>query len=219
MRTEPAPPAQGALLYAEDHCALRWPLTAQAIGWPVLLIATIMILVITGNPAFSFLPLIPLAGTGFALITLAVNRPVGIRISETGISIGGVGRAHRGRPGSLPAASAQRAQVFSCPWLAVREVEVVTGRADIRDLARARRDSGMLALGAMWAPFMTAALVVRVDLSHAAVPKFRPPDSGRNWFKPSRPDPYTLSSTWYAPTRRPAELRQALSAGITFPAR
>jgi hypothetical protein len=210
VRTEPAPPAQGTVLYAEDHSALRWPLTAQAIGWPILLAATLVIL--TGNPAFSFLPLIPLAGTGYALIALAINRPTGILITETGISIGGVGRTQRGHPGSLPAASAQRAQVFSCPWPAVREVKIVTGRADIRDLARARRDGGMLALGAMWAPFTTAALIVQVDLSRAEVPEFRPPDTRRSWFKPSRPDPYTISSTWFAPTRRPAVLQHSLNA-------
>jgi hypothetical protein len=56
VRTGPASPAQGAVLYAEDHCALRGPLTAQAVGWPTLLVVTVVILVITGNPAFSFLP-------------------------------------------------------------------------------------------------------------------------------------------------------------------
>ena len=39
-----------------------------------------------------------------------------------------------------------------------------------------------------------------------------PPDTGRYWFKPSRPDPFMVSPTWYAPTRHPAELRAALTA-------
>lgn len=211
MRTEPPRPAPGTVLYPEDHSALRWPLTVQAIGWPLLLAATVVVLILTGKPAFSFLPLIPLAGTGYAFIALAINRPVGIRITDTGISIGGVGRAQRGRSGSLPPASAQRAQVFSCPWPAVQKVEVVTSRAAIKDLARARRDGGMLALGRLWAPFTTSALVVQVDPGRATVPAFRPPDTRRNWFKPSRPDPYTVSATWFAPTRHPAELQQALS--------
>jgi hypothetical protein len=63
VRTGPASPAQGAVLYAKTT-ALRWPLTAQAVGWPTLLVLTIVILVITGNPAFLFLPIIPLVGTG-----------------------------------------------------------------------------------------------------------------------------------------------------------
>ncbi len=70
----------------------------------------------------------------------------------------------------------------------------------------------MLALGTLWAPFMTAALVIQVDLSHAAIPDFRPPDTGRHWFKPSRPDLFLVSPTWCAPTRHPADLRAALTA-------
>ena len=60
---------------------------------------------------------------------------------------------------------------------------------------------------------MTAALVLHVDVGHATVPDFRPPDTQRHWFKPSRPVPYTVSPTWYAPTRHAAELRAALSRG------
>ena len=54
--------------------------------------------------------------------------------------------------------------------------------------------------------------VIQVDLSHATVPDFRPPDTRRYWLKPSRPGPFRVSPTWYAPTRRPAELRAALTA-------
>ena len=218
MRTDAAPPAEGTIVYAEDHCALRWPLVFQAVFWPILLAATIIVLIVTGDPDLSFLPLIPLAGTAFGIISLVINRPVGIRVTAGGVSIGGVHRQHRrqghhsGDPGSLPPASAQRTQVFSCPWPAIRRIEVVTGRTRMKELARARRDGGMLALGALWAPFMTAALVIQVDLSHAAIPDFRPPDTGRHWFKPSRPDPFLVSATWYAPTRHPADLRAALTA-------
>lgn len=217
MRTEPAPPTQSTVLYAEDHCALRWPLIFHAIFWSVLLAAVSIILIVDPNPNLSYLLAIPLAGTLFGIIATVINRATGIRVTHAGVSIGGIRRQHhrRGRhpgggPGSLPPASAQRTQVFSCPWSAVRHIEVVTGRARMRELARSRSDGGILALGTLWAPFMTAALVIQVDHSHATVPEFRPPDTRRHWFKPSRPDPSTVSATWYAPTRHPAELRAAL---------
>jgi hypothetical protein len=218
VRTEPAPPTQSTVLYAEDHCALRWPLIFHATFWPILLVAALVVLIVDPDPNLSYLLTVPLAGAGYGIIAAAVNRATGIRVTHAGVSVGGVHREHhrRGRnpdgdAQSLPPASAQRTQVFYCPWPAVRRIEVVTGRARMRELARSRSDRGILALGTLWAPFMRAALVIQVDLSQATVPDFRPPDARRYWFKPSRPDPYTVSPTWYAPTRHPAELRAALS--------
>jgi hypothetical protein len=217
VRTSPAPPRDN-MIYAEDHCGLRWPLTLQAIGWPILLIATSAVFFINGNPSLSFLPTIALVGTIFAIVATVISRPVGIRITTSGISIGGVRRQHRSSgTGSLPTATAQRKQVFSCPWPAIQHVEVVTNRDRIKELARYRSDHGRLRLGPLWAPFMTAALVVQVDLTEASVPQFRPPDTQRHWLKPFRPDPYTVSATWYAPTRHPMELGQALTTLVVAP--
>ena len=219
MRTNPAPPAEGTVLYAEDHCALRWPLIFHAVFWPILLAASIIVLVVTRNPDLSFLPAIPLAGAQFGIIATVINRPVGIRITTSGVSIGGIRRPrrqhgghHSGDPGALPPATAQRTQVFSCPWPAIRHIEVVTDRGRMKELARSWRNGRTMTLGTLRAPFMTAALVIQVDLSHATVPDFRPPDTRRYWFKPSRPGPFRVSPTWYAPTRHPAELRAALPA-------
>lgn len=217
MRTSPAPPSD-SVIYAEDHCGLRWPLTLQAIGWPILLIATSAVFFIDGNASLSFLPGIALAGTIFAIIATVISRPVGIRITTNGISIGGVHRQHvHHSPGTglLPPATAQRKEVFSCPWSAIQHIEVVTGRDQIKELARYRSDHGRLRVGAQWTPFMKAALVLQVDLTEASVPQFRPPDTQRHWFKASRPDPYSISPSWYAPTRHPAKLRQVLT---TLPA-
>jgi hypothetical protein len=219
VRTEPAPPSQSTVLYAEDHCALRWPLIFHATFWPILLVAAIVVLIVDPDPNLSYLLAVPLAGAGYGIIAAAVNRATGIRVTHAGVSIGGVHRQHqrRGRnpdgdAQSLPPASAQRTQVFFCPWPAVRRIEVVTGRSRMRDLARSRWNGDrILALGTLWAPFMRAALVIQVDPSQATVPQFRPPDTRRYWFKPSRPDPHTVSRTWYAPTRHPAQLRAALS--------
>jgi hypothetical protein len=215
VRTDPAPPTQSTVLYAEDHCALRWPLTFHAVFWPILLIAAIAVLIV--DPNLSYLLTIPLIGTAFGIITAVINRAISIRVTRTGVSIGGVRRQHhrRGRhpgpSGPLPPATAQRMCVFSCPWPGIRHIEVVTGRDRIQDLARSRSDGGTLALGTLWAPFMKAALVIHVDLSQATVPEFRPPDTRRYWFKPSRRDPHTVSPTWYAPTRHPTELHAALT--------
>ena len=217
MRTEPAPPTQSTVLYAEDHCALRWPLIFHATFWPILLVAASIVLIVDQNPNLSYLLTIPLAGTALGIIAAVINRATGIRITHTGVSIGGVRRQHH-RQGTIPGGSGHcrppppsAGHVFSCPWPGIRHIEVVTGRARMRELARSRSDGGILALGTLWAPFMTAALVIQVDLSQATVPEFRPPDARRYWFKPSRPDPYTVSPTWYAPTRHPTELRAALS--------
>ena len=218
MRTEPAPPTQSTVLYAEDHCALRWPLIFHAVFWPILLVAAIVVLIVDPNPNLSYLLAIPLAGTAFGIIAAVINRATGIRVTDAGVSIGGVRRQHQrrghhpgGDPGHCrpPAPSAPRSSPARGPR--IRHIEVVTGRDRMRELARSRSDGGILALGTLWAPFMTAALVIQVDLSQATVPEFRPPDTRRYWFKPSRPDPYTVSRTWYAPTRHPAELRAALS--------
>jgi hypothetical protein len=217
VRTEPAPPTQSTVLYAEDHCALRWPLIFHATFWPVLLVAASIVLIVDQNPNLSYLLTIPLIGTALGIIAAVINRATGIRVTHTGVSIGGVRRQHHRRghnPGGsepLPPATAQRMSVFSCPWSGIRHIELVTGRDRMRELARSRSDGGMLALGTLWAPFMRAALVIQVDLSQATVPEFRPPDTRRYWFKPSRPGPYTVSPTWFAPTRHPAQLRAALS--------
>ena len=205
MRTDPAPPAEGTVLYAEDHCALRWPLIFHAVFWPILLAASIIVLVVTRNPDLSFLPAIPLAGTQFGIIATVINRPVGIRITTSGVSIGGVRRQrrqhaghHSGDPGALPPATAQRTQVFSCPWPAIRHIEVVTDRGRMKELARSRRNGRMLALGTLWAPFMTAALVIQVDLSQATVPDFRPPDTGGTGSSPPGP-----ARSWSPPPGTP----------------
>ena len=112
----------------------------------------------------------------------------------------------------IPARSACAADSVPATGLSLRSSRAATDLSlDRGRTPGAGSGDKVLALGSLWAPFMTAALVIQVDLSQATVPQFRPPDTRRYWFKPSRPDPYTVSPTWYAPTRHPAELRAALS--------
>jgi hypothetical protein len=218
VRTNPAPPTGSGVIYAEDHCGLRWPLTFQAIGWPILLIAASVVFFVDGNPILAYLASVALAGALFAIVATVISRPIGIRITSDGISIGGVRRRqHSPRTGGVPPATAQRKQVFSCPRAAVRNVEVVTGRDRMKELGRYRSDHGRLRLGTLWAPFMTGALVMQVDLAEASVPESRPPDTQRHWFRASRPDSYADSPTWYAPTRQVVELRHVLSVLAAAP--
>lgn len=216
MRQPPPPQPGGPVLYAEDHCGLWWPLLSQAILWPLLLVVSIVIVVITRNPDLFFLPAITLLGTWFGIIAVAINRPTGIRVTTDGVCVGGVRRAHqhahgRQSPHELPPASAQRTQLFCCPWPAIQDLEVITDRGEVRKLAKTRHNDGLLPLGKLWAPFMKAALVIQVDLRHASVPEFRPPDTRRSWFKVSRPGAFVVSPVWFAPTRHPAALRAALA--------
>jgi hypothetical protein len=216
MRQPPPPPPDGTVLYAEDHCGLRWPLLSQAILWPPLLVVSLVLVVITRNPDLSFLLAITLLGTWFGIIAVTVNRPTGIRVTTDGICVGGIRRAHRHaherkHPQALPPASAQRTQLFCCPWPAIQHLEVITDRTEVRKLAKTRHNDGLLPLGKLWAPFMKAALVIQVDLRHATVPEFRPPDTRRYWFKVSRPGAFAISPVWFAPTRHPAALRTALT--------
>ena len=83
MRTEPAPPTQSTVLYAEDHCALRWPLIFHAVLWPILLVAASIVLIVDPNPNLSYLLAIPLVGTALGIIAAVINRATGIRITHT----------------------------------------------------------------------------------------------------------------------------------------
>ena len=219
MRTNPAPPAEGTVLYAEDHCALRWPLIFHAVFWPILLAASIIVLVVTRNPDLSFLLAIPLAGLAqFGSSPLNSTGRSASGSPTSGVSIGGFAARrrqhaghHSGDPGALPPATAQRTQVFSCPRPATRHIEVVTDRGRMKELARSwteRPDN---------------------DPGHATGPvhdgRTRHPGRPQPGHGPglpaaryeavlvrklSWPGPFRVSPTWYAPTRRPAELRAAL---------
>lgn len=195
--------------YAEDRCAVRWPLSAQLVFWSVVFVAGNVLVWGTWDPNWSLVLAIGFAGVAFSVILLAGNWPTGIRIGADGIRIGGVRRTHV-RPARLPHAGSQRKQVFFCPWDAVRRVEVITDRARLPG----RRDAslgGVLQLGVFWAPFSRAVLEMHVDPRGVGIPEFRPPDEGRSWFKVSDVTQYELSAVWSVPTRRPDALRAVLS--------
>lgn len=205
------------MFYAEDHCSLRWPVLFNGIVWPVLFVACVIVPAVTGNVLITYLAAIAFIlclVPGGSIIGLVTAWPTGIRIDADGIRIGGVHRAEQ-HPGQgpekkLPPVSAQRRQVFSCPWNGVQRVAVVTDRAELKKLVRSSRGHNT-PVGILWAYWMRAALVVNVDLAAAHVPQFRPPDTQSHWFRMSRYNRAVPSPVWLAPTRHPDRLREALA--------
>lgn len=217
--------------YTEQRSAVRPLLVFHGFFWPLLLIGSFVALLLTDNPSV-YIPGVILGWFGsVALGGLYLGQvwPIGIRVDEAGIWIGGLSQAARRRTpehaegreqeGKLPRVRARRRQVYFCPWHAIKQVEVVTERQEIRKLAKlgrsvgANRSSaaiGRVLVGPLTAPYMRAALVFAVDLSAAAVPEFQPPDTKRYWFKTSAPQQFTFHPVWSAPTRHPEKLRAAL---------
>lgn len=215
-------------MYTEDHCALRWLVVVNGILWLTLCVLFLILPFLTNNPVFFLFLFVTLMLFFFTTGTtgLVATWPIGIRLTCSGVRIGGVRRAARrqardgGDPRKPPRARAQRGEVFFCPWQGVQRAEVVTDEAELRKLKRHRaidtadargRRVPVLALGRLWAPHMKAALVLTVDLSVASVPEFRPPDARRYWFKFSDFTPFRPSPVWFAPTRHPEALREALA--------
>ena len=226
---------EGHSLYAEDRCALRWPVLFNGIFWPVLILLCILPLATTRDPNLVILFFPPLLGFGLTMgpTLLVFNWPTGIRVDANGIRIGGIRRADRhyarghqhAESRKLPPVTSQRGQVFFCPWSGIQRIEVVTERAELRKLTKVGRDIGIRAtkvagLGRLWAPYMKAALVINVDVNAATIPQFRPPDTKRPWFRMPYMTQYYPSPVWFAPTRHPEALRAALTQlNVPSPAR
>lgn len=150
------------------------------------------------------------SGVSVAVGVLTVtNRRTGIQLSADGIRIGAVSRVRRRRRGDLPWGSAQRGEVFFCPWDGVQRAMVVTDAGALKEAGGLRKPP--VRLGVLWAPFAKAALLIEIDKRRAVFPEFREPDWSRPFFRPYHPGPFSQSRIWYAPTRRPELLRLALA--------
>jgi hypothetical protein len=225
MRPE-APGQVGArvLYYAEDHCALRWPLLASGIFAPVMALALFVVSVVVGKGTLYWVTLgaavaALLCWTPIQGMLMPYVWPAGLRLDSYGVHIGGVrwaerhpGRTRRRRKRKV---AWQCAQVFSCPWDGVRRVGISRRRDRIRQLVRyARYRHEPTLLGNLAAPFTRAVLVIWIVPERADLPAVRPAggpvlrDSG----KPTRGEPI-----WVVPTRRPEELQAAL-ATLPLPA-
>ncbi len=215
--------------YVERRCALRWPLVMWGLGVPTALVGLFVALAIFINPqwviAAAFTPLFAPFMMGTAL--LYRNWPTGIRIDAGGVSIGAVGSARaRAR---RPTVTHQNWGLFTCAWPDIRYVTVVTDPARIREIKKSPpywtlsnrwgkpREMTRCMAGVLTAPFMTAALVVRVGHEEAGVsiPELRSALFFANYLTAPRfstrltADP---ALEWVVPTRRPDELRAYLAS-------
>lgn len=216
-RAGPAGPAAG---YAEDRCALRWPLWFHS-AVPLALAVLVFVLAILAGPAG---PLAVLAAVIFTwavvgMLALRANYRTGIRADGAGIRIGGLRRAERRASRGLAPrrkpwrVGDQRYAVFDAPWTAVHELSLITDGPTIRYIARqAKRSRQRIAfvrfLGRMDAPFMAACLVIYLEPAAARVPAFRPSYVGQGMVKITG----RAAPAWLVPTRHPELLRAALTA-------
>ena len=150
------------------------------------------------------------------------NWPTGIRIDESGISIGAVGSA--AVASRRPTVSHQSWGLFTCPWSAVLDVRIVTDRDELRQMREGPRyytltnrwtsKFGMdrCNIGVLVSPFMRSALVIEVNPFQVTASEIRP----ARYFSNFRDGPFSylirppMSPTWIVPTRHPEELGAVL---------
>jgi hypothetical protein len=208
--------------YLEPHSALNsrllaiglLPVAVEIVCLALIVMANLLACSLIMGALFVF----TLIGTGL----LYRNWPTGIRIDESGITIGAVGSAQA--VGWEPAVSHQSWGQFTCPWPAVLDVRVVTDRDELRQMQKSpryftltNRWSSKLGvercnIGVLVSPFMRAALVIEVNPFKVTASEIKPARYFSN-FKDGRfsylirPQ---LSPTWIVPTRHPEELGAVL---------
>jgi hypothetical protein len=201
--------------YAEDHCALDWPLLISGIYAPALAIGLFAAALAAGNAALSWVAIaivfVTAAWWAAGGAWLRYVWPTGIRLDESGVRIGGLRWAGR-HPGRVRTRKAivprQYSQVFSCPWSGVLGIGVTTDHEVLRAMKRyAYRGRRPTPLGNLATPFMNAALVIWVDQDQAQLPEIRRARSNA-WSNCSAPGFH--QPIWVVPTRRAAELTRAL---------
>jgi hypothetical protein len=218
---------KSTVAYEEDHSALNLPFLSCALGAPLALEAVFLVLAVAMSPlwiiAMAVLPFM----MPFLMLTslLYRNWPTGIRLDESGITLGAI-RSRRAQAGKRhPTVNHQSQGIFRCPWPSVVAARVATDPAEIRRLkkspdfytltnrwgpARGMRHCGT---GVLSSPFMRAALVIEIGAG-TTYPSLRNAKFFSNfirhghfsfWLHPE------LSATWVVPTRRPEPLAAALA--------
>ena len=208
--------------YLEAHSALNGPLLAYGLLPPLAAVGC-LILGVTTSQSWPF----DLLGVfiGLTLVSVSLlyrNWPTGIRVDETGITIGAVRSAQAAR--RKPTVSHQSWGLYTCPWPAVLDVRIVTDQDELRQMKnsprfltltnRWSRKAGMehCNIGVLASPCMRAALVIEVNPSTVTAAGIRPARFYTNYKDGqfSHLVQPRLSPTWVVPTRHPAALSAAL---------
>jgi hypothetical protein len=206
---------QAAVLYTENHSAVRWLYFLHIALWTFLLVIGVAAMAWSRNPSLSFVPTI--GGLG-ALIMGAITIiawPTGIQVRSDGIRVGGIHRTQR-PDRHLPSVNARWKRPFFCPWPAIRSAEIVTDRAYIRRTNKDFREPGKVALGMFRAPFTRSALFLEVNINAVTIPEFRPPDTERPFFRPANFTVPFTSPVWLIPTKHPEALRAAIAQHVSL---
>jgi hypothetical protein len=209
--------------YLEAHSALNGPFVACALFAPALIeIACLTLGLAFGQPWFFVF-------MGWLLVPLMIscgllyrNWPTGIRVDESGISIGAVRSARAAA--RRPTVNHQSWGLYTCPWPAVLGVRLVTDRNELRQMRNlpqyhtltnrwsAKRGMRHCNIGVLASPFMRAALIIEIDPSGVTAAEIRPARFYSNYKDGqfSHLVQPQLSPTWVVPTRHPEALSAAL---------
>lgn len=216
-----------ASTYEEARSALRWPFLAWGLvvpaGLEIIFLALAAAVNVQWLIAAAILPFfVPMTITTSLLYR---NWPTGIRIDDTGITIGAI-RSPRALS-RTPSAFHQSWGRYTCSWPEITNARVVTDPAELRYLTSrfrhptfnnswgSKRAMQHCDIGVMTCPFMRAALIVELYPSGVTGTTVRP----ARVFKPmtmlgipftTRSIPPRTWDTWSVPTRHPHALEEAL---------
>ena len=219
-----APPV---VRYLEAHSALNGRLLAYGLLPPAAAVICLILGVATGQSLlFDGLGVL-IALTLVSVGLLYRSWPTGVRIAESGISIGAVRSAGAAR--RRPTVNHQSWGLYTCPWPAVLSVRIVTDRDELRQIKNSpqyytltNRWTNKLGMrrcniGVLASPFMRSALVVEVNPFRVTASEVRPARFFTNYKDGhlSHLVQPQLSPTWVVPTRHPEALRAALRATPT----
>lgn len=206
--------------YEETRSALTGRLVRWCVIYPAAAELLFLVLAVTVNVNW----VVPM-GPAFVAAMIAAgfayrNWPTGIRIDESGITIGAItSRRARSR---RPTVYHQSWGIYTCPWAWIQDAQVVSSPEAVRAAAKGYHTlnnqwGGNLSMtrcdiGVMTAPFARSALVVEVwplKVTGTAVRAGRGYTNFRDGHL-SRKFVPQMSTRWIVPTRQPSAVDAAL---------
>lgn len=208
--------------YEETHAALNLAFVTRFLAAPTAAAVLSVVLGVLVNS--TFYSAIGGVIVAFLVCGSLVRRcwPTGIRIDESGITIGAI-RSPRAAT-RKPDVYSQAWGIYTCPWEAVRSARVTTDPAELRHFAKSadyytltnrwggKFDMTYCNIGVLSSPSMRAALVAEIDPDMVTGTALQP-GIGYEGYKRGKRDrvvPPRMSATWIVPTRFPEALREAL---------